>query len=88
MQARWNAPLQIEPPQGRLFTRIGNFRKFCRDIHTRTRNFCEFCTPVPQNTRVRAQHFHTCPELLEVLHARATLPVPSVRLSYPYLELL
>ena len=54
------------------------------DIHTRARNFCKFCTPVVTIPGVRVQHFYTRPELLEVLYARAS----SVRLSYPYPELL
>ena len=61
------------------------------DTHTRTRNFWKFCTPVPQRPGVRVQHVYTCPELLEVLCARATIPGRSgsfVRLSYPYPELL
>ena len=46
---------------------------FCR-THTRTRNFWKFCTPVPHSPGVRVQHVYTCPELLEVLYARATIP--------------
>ena len=46
---------------------------------------------MPQRPWVRVQHVYTCPELLEVLYARATIPGSSgsfVRLSYPYPELL
>ena len=46
---------------------------------------------MPQIPGVWVQHFHTCPELLYVLYARATIrgtSGSSVRLSYPYPELL
>ena len=46
---------------------------------------------MPQRPGVRVQHVYTCPELLGVMYACATIPGSSgsfVRLSYPYPELL
>ena len=68
-----------------------DFCKFCTNIHTCTRNFCKLGTPMPQIPGVWVQHFYTCPKLVWVLYARATIPgtsVSSVTRPYPYPGLL